>query len=126
MTHKMTYRHGRNIREHRAIMEEHLGRKLLPEELVHHKDGDKRNNNILNLEITTRSEHAKMHPDNLMARIRPVTQKDKNGQKIKTWESATDVQRQLGFRKSNICKCCKQIIGSAYGFVWEYGDVGIK
>lgn len=39
------------ILEHRHVMEEHLGRRLLPEEQVHHKDHRKDNNDINNLEL---------------------------------------------------------------------------
>ena len=51
--------HGRHI--HRAIAEERLGRKLEPGEIVHHKDGNKHNNNIRNRQIMTRAEHMKVH-----------------------------------------------------------------
>ena len=37
--------------EHRHIMEEHLGRRLERGEVVKHKDGDKLNNNLENLEF---------------------------------------------------------------------------
>ena len=47
--------------EHRTIMEEHLGRKLTKNEIVHHKDGDKHNNSIDNLQIMSRQEHSRMH-----------------------------------------------------------------
>lgn len=46
---KHTTKINENIRTHRFVMEEYLGRKLSPEEHVHHIDGDKTNNNILNL-----------------------------------------------------------------------------
>ena len=50
---------------HRYVMEIHIGRKLDVEEIVHHKDGDKYNNAIDNLEIVTRSEHMKLHQHTL-------------------------------------------------------------
>jgi hypothetical protein len=47
--------------EHQVLMEKQLGRKLVKGEIVHHKDGNKRNNSIENLELMTQSEHAKLH-----------------------------------------------------------------
>jgi hypothetical protein len=47
--------------EHRVIMEKHLGRSLRSDEIVHHIDGDKTNNDISNLIIMSQSEHAKLH-----------------------------------------------------------------
>lgn len=47
--------------EHRVIMEEYLGRELSPEEVVHHIDGNKQNNDISNLKLMTRSEHIREH-----------------------------------------------------------------
>lgn len=47
----------------RVIMENFLGRKLLPEEEVHHKDGNPLNNKIDNLEVMTRAEHLRIHAE---------------------------------------------------------------
>lgn len=47
--------------EHRRIMEAYVGRKLSFNELVHHKDEDKRNNELSNLEIMTRQQHNDYH-----------------------------------------------------------------
>ena len=46
---------------HRTIMEEHIGRKLLSKEIVHHINHDKVDNRLENLQIVTRSEHNKIH-----------------------------------------------------------------
>ena len=43
------------------IMETHLGRKLLLNEQVHHKDGNPLNNSIDNLEIRLLGEHQREH-----------------------------------------------------------------
>ena len=61
--HKTISMNGKQIMLHRYVMECYLGRKLKHHEIIHHKDGDKLNNNISNLEILTRKEHLKKHPE---------------------------------------------------------------
>ena len=51
--------HGKH--EHRVVMENHLGRPLFSWEIVHHKDGNKRNNDINNLQVMSQGEHATEH-----------------------------------------------------------------
>ena len=42
---------------------------------------------------------------------------------IKEWDSARDVQNDLGYFESNINKCCKNKIKTAYGYKWKFAAI---
>ena len=54
---------------HRFIMENYLGRKLTYNEVVHHKNHDKLDNRIENLEVVTRSHHMGLHYNEVHGKI---------------------------------------------------------
>ena len=55
------YATGANDRHHRDVVEEQLGRKLRSDEVVHHVNGDRGNNDPENLLVVNGSEHARLH-----------------------------------------------------------------
>ena len=61
MGYKTVYKEGVQKRLHRVLVEEHLGRELRNDEIVHHKDGNKLNNCLENLEVMNKIDHAKLH-----------------------------------------------------------------
>ena len=58
---KAGYNKKSSIKQHRRIMEEFLGRRLEPNEVVHHKNGNKTDNRIENLEVIDRGKHSAYH-----------------------------------------------------------------
>lgn len=52
---------GRVVLEHRHVMEQHLKRPLMADEVIHHKNHDRLDNRIANLEVLLRSNHCKLH-----------------------------------------------------------------
>lgn len=49
-----------------------------------------------------------------------VIQLSLDGTFIREWPSAREIQRQLGFRQSNISACCNGKYKKMNGFIWKY------
>jgi hypothetical protein len=58
--------------EHRVVMERLLGRRLSSKEHVHHKNGNKTDNRIENLEVLAASSHAREHMTSDVAKRKSI------------------------------------------------------
>ena len=54
------------------------------------------------------------------AHNKPIIQYTKDGEFIKEWIGALEVEIVLGINRGNIATCCKGKLKSAGGFVWRY------
>jgi len=108
---------------HRLVLSAFIGDSDLQ---CNHKDGNKKNNNVDNLEYVTAKEnviHAiklglKNNNYNISKRI-PVYQYDKKGNFIKQYESIMKAGILNNFDYRQISLCLKNKRKSAYNFIWR-------
>ena len=95
----------------------------LPE--VNHKDEDKANNCVENLEYCSRLYNANYGTGNKRRaekHRKPVYSINKESGLITYWESAKEAERILGINNSHICRCLKGNLKSTGGFYWMYAE----
>lgn len=98
---------------------------------VNHKDENKKNNTVENLEWCSASYNSKYGTiskrklETAKKRNNPnsekeVEQYDKTGNLINTWKSIHEAARQIGVTPGAICICCKGKAKTIKGFIFKY------
>ena len=112
----------KNSRVHRLVWITFNG--LIPEGLqINHRDEDKTNNALLNLELVTPSQNVnygtrnKRMSEKHCKRIQMI---DENNNTIKTFNSLKEAAQFLNKSHNNISCCLHGKTKSAYGYKWKF------
>jgi len=110
---------------HQLILETFIGFKQKGY-VANHKDGNKWNNNLSNLEwctYTQNNQHAMetglWHPAQNHSSSRPVEQYDLRGNFLKRFKSCIEAERQTGISNGNICHVLNGLRETAGGYRWK-------
>jgi hypothetical protein len=100
----------KGVYEHRYLVEQSLGRKLESNEVVHHKDGNRANNSLDNLEVMTCQEHDKMK-DGTRAYFHTGKECEEAAETLLSlgWPKAK-IQRALRIHHSTLARWIKRLI----------------
>lgn len=103
--------------------------------IINHRDENKLNNCVDNLEYCTHKYNVNFGTRNDRAgkkiakalinnpkTTKKIFQYDLNGVFLKEWISATEVQRELGIKSPLIVRVCKGRRKSTGGFIWRYAE----
>lgn len=90
---------------------------------INHKDGNKANNHISNLEWVNNKENQRHAILNDLKNTRKINMYDLNHNLIKTFNSMFEVKDYLNIKYTfAIEQCINKIYSQAYGYIWSYND----
>ena len=92
-------------------------------ETVNHINEVKDDNRISNLEWMSyfdNNHHGTVIQRRSITRGKKVLQYSLNGEFIKEWNSAREIERTLGYSNVGINQCCRKIIKKSKGFIWKF------
>lgn len=106
---------------HRLVYEVFIGF-TNDKNIINHKNSDKKDNRLDNLEECDYSYNLSYAYYNGERKLKPVSQYTLNGVFINTYITGKEAYKKTGACRSGICNCCKLKKKSAGGFKWAYAD----
>jgi len=115
---------GENVRVHKLIARAFIGEYPSTDHVINHKDGNKLNNRLENLEYISRSENGRhAFAENLSIPTRKrVHQYALDGTLVKTHDSLTGAAEELQCDQGAISRCCAKKRKKHAGFAWEFAS----
>jgi len=109
---------------HRLVAGSYLPPVAVEQANVNHRDGNRSNNRLENLEYVTQAENIQhAHRVGLVAsQGRRLRQYTIQGDFVREFRNAYEAGRTLGKGYSAFHMCCRGDIKTAYGFVWRYAE----
>ena len=100
---------------HRLVYEAFKG-KIKNNYEINHKDLDRTNNDITNLEEITHTNNVRY------SKAKKIIQLDLNENFIKKWNCIRDVEKEIGIDHRQICDCLLKKQKTCHGFKWKYEE----